>query len=188
VTEQQRQLLLITEVYRMKMFVKIKKQASWTIVAALFVIVNSLVFFSCASVGTHGRLKYSSEVKQLFETYTVLPDHTYYYSGQEAQPRVVMGIHNDYVLEAKLWKKMDPTPEQLNKWINWQTTRAGFDQRTNGFYILGSDGEKIGIWYALKDWRDTTVVKMGDGNRVTVYTPIQMQGKTPKFYTTFKFK
>ena len=120
----------------MKMFIKIKKQAPWTIVAALFVIVNSLVFFSCASVGTHGRLENSSEVKKIFETYTVLPDHTYYYSGQAAQPRVVMGIHNDYQLEAKLWNKVDLTPEQLNKWINWGRTRSGFDQRPNGFYML----------------------------------------------------
>lgn len=172
----------------MKMLININKQGSLRIVAALFVIVSSLVLFSCASVGTHGRLKSSSEVKQIFETYTVLPDHTYYYSGQAAQPRVVMGLHNDYQLQAKLWNKVDLTPEQLNKWINWQRTRAGFDQRPNGFYMLDSDGKKIGVWYAFKDWRDTTVIKKGDGNQVTIYTPIQTPEQTKKLFTTHTFK
>ena len=165
----------------MKMLKNIRKQRSWKILAALFVILNSLVFFSYASVGTQGRLKYSSEVKKMFETYTVLPDHTYYYSGQTAQPRVVMGIHNDYQLQSKLWKKVDLSSEQLNKWINFRTTSTGFDQRPNGFSMLDSDGKKIGVWYALVDWRDTTVIKKGDGNQVTVYTPIKMQGKPTLF-------
>jgi hypothetical protein len=168
----------------MKIFIYIKKQGSWTIVAGLIVIVSWLVLVSCASVGTHGRLKSSGEVKQMFETYTVLPDHTYYYSGQAAQPRVVMGLHNDYQLQAKFWNKVDLTPRQLNDWINRGRTRAGFDQRPNGFYILDSDGKKIGVWYALKDWRDTTVIKKGEGNLVTIYTPIQMQDQTKKLFNT----
>ena len=174
----------------MKMLLNIKNRVSWQIVTVLFVIINSLVLFSCASVGTgagaHGALKPSREVKEMFESYTVLPDHTYYYSGSSGRPRVVMGLHNDYQLQSGLWKKADLTPKKLNGWINFGRTRAGFDQRPNGFYIVDANQKQIGVWYALIDWRDTTVIKTGDGNQVTVYTPIQPQDKPGKFNMFFK--
>jgi hypothetical protein len=53
------------------------------------------IVMGCSALN-YGRLESSSEVTQAFQTYQILPDHTYDYRGTASRPFVVAGIHKDF--------------------------------------------------------------------------------------------
>ena len=131
---------------------------------------------SCAGSGNYGRLIPSDNVKKTFETYQLPPDHTYYYSGPDAFPRAIIGIRNEYHLESKFWKPVELTHELLKRWLEMGgRSRDDYYLNNNGSDILAPDGEKIGIWYAVKNWKDRATVKMIDGKTVNVSPPLKDQ-------------
>ncbi len=139
----------------------------------LFSLSMAVIFMvSCAGTGNYGRLVPNDKVKSTFETYQLPPDFTYYYSGPDAYPRAVIGIQNEYHLESKFWKPIDLTQTQLKRWLEMGgRPRQDFDLNRNGSEILSPDGRQIGIWYALKNWKDRATVKMIDDKTVAVSTP-----------------
>ena len=132
-----------------------------------------LLFSSAAMVGcseNYGRLQRSQEVDQMFKTYQVLPDYNYYYTGPEGRPDAIMGIQNEYMLETAHWKPFDASEDILKQWvdtINFHNI-ASARYYPYGFFILDSEGSRLGIWYSIWDW--TTVVMRGE-NRVQVFPP-----------------
>lgn len=123
--------------------------------------------------GHYGRLAVNDTVEMQFENYEVLADHRYYYSGSQARPRAVIGIHETYTLQSKLWVPVDLTPEQLKDWVDYFGPTTKYIQGNNGSAILNEHGEKIGVWYAFIDWRDWAAVKMIDEKVVSISTPIE---------------
>ena len=140
-----------------------------------------LTMVSCSGKGNYGRLVPNDKVKSTFETYQLSPDYTYYYSGPDAYPRAVIGIRNEYHLESKFWKAVDLTPTLLKRWLEiGGRPRQDFDLNRNGSEILTPDGRQIGIWYALKNWKDRARVEMIDDTTVAVSTPIGDENRQRK--------
>ena len=96
-----------------------------------------------------GSLKLSTEVSQIFQTYRVLPQYSYYFAGSDTQPTAIVGIDRNYTLDTSVWQAaVDLTPEKLQNWVQQM---LGFNPawRTFGAYILDGKGQPVGIWYSL---------------------------------------
>lgn len=132
---------------------------------ALFTL---LPLVSGCTSGRYGRLDLDMSVNDTFESGRILADHTYYYSGPEAEPWAIMAIDNRYQLAPGLWNKIDLTAEQLDRWMRRIDNRYRFKTFYRGAVIRDREGERIGLWYSPWDW---TVIRRGEGNEVTIYTP-----------------
>lgn len=135
------------------------------------IIFGVMLLAGCAG-GRYGSTVIDDQAKQIFESYQILPDHRYYYSGPDAHPDAVIAIHSAFTLKSSLWKPVTPTAEQLKNWFNWIHPRVGYDPYPYGRTILSDDGRRIGLWYSVVDWRDFTVVKMIDDHSVEISPPI----------------
>lgn len=133
-----------------------------------------LTFFSgCAQNGASGKWVTSSNVERLFETKTVLPDHTYYYRGNERTPESIIAIDNTYTLQTKVWTRVAISQKILDGWIYWINTRTNLTCPYRGGTILTPDGQKAGIWYSRKL---ITTVKVPESGVIQVYPPFSIQG------------
>ncbi len=148
----------------------------------LFLLPLALVFMtSCAGTGNYGKLVPDDNVKKTFETYQLPPDYTYYYSGPDAMPKALIGIQNDFHLESKFWKPVELTHKQLKRWFEkGGISRRDYDLSRNGAEILAPDGRQIGIWYAMKNWKDRATIKMIDDKTVNVSPPIENSSRQNK--------
>ena len=143
----------------------------------LFFLLVAVVFMaSCAGTGNYGKLVPDDNVKKTFETYQLPQDHTYYYSGPDARPKALIGIQNEFHLESKFWKPVELTQELLKRCLEMGgRSRDDYYLNNNGSDILAPDGGKIGIWYAVKNWKDRATVKMIDDKTVNVSPPLKDQ-------------
>ncbi len=132
-------------------------------------VIFIAVVASACGAGNYGSVRLSREVEKLFESYQVLDHYNYFYSGSDAIPDAIIGIHEDYVLQSQLWKPVDLTREQLQEWIFLMTDHHVYSAMTYGAELLDSEGKTIGIWYSPYD---QTVVKMVDDRKVVVHTPV----------------
>jgi hypothetical protein len=146
------------------------------VTCTLFSIITAL-FVGCAN--NFGRIHPSGEVTRMFETYKILPDYRYYYSGSDVKPRGIIGIHNNYALNSRLWKPVDLTPEQLKDWINIILNDTTISIHNYGALILDPDGNQVGVWYSP---RATTIVKMESDNQIIVHTPDDQTKKPMLFW------
>lgn len=153
----------------MKTTIENKKIHIKNIVLKVILLVVLSVILGCG--GHYGRLMVNDTVEMQFENYEVLADHHYYYSGSQARPRAVIGIHEAYTLQSKLWVPVDLTPERLKDWVDYFGPTTKYMQGNNGSDILNGNGEKIGVWYAFIDWKDWAAVKMIDEKVVSISTP-----------------
>ena len=151
---------------------KLIKHRKWTAIqmAAGILIIGLLA--GCAANQqareTYGRLKPSSEVNQIFQKYQVLPQYRYYITGSETKPQAIIGIDRNYTLVTRLWQAVpDLTSKQLKEWVD-QMLGFGPQLYTFGAYILGPNGQQVGIWYS--PYNDTTVTMQAD-NRIEVVPP-----------------
>ena len=121
---------------------------------------------SCSTTTNYGRLQSSHDITQLFEKAQVLSDHTYYYSGLQGVPDAIIGIHPKYALQAKLWQQVDFSHLTLKKW----TFRMNYVDLVapRGAWILGPDGDRLGIWYSAE--RQTSV-RLDKENRLVIAPP-----------------
>ena len=124
----------------------------------------------CARYQNFGTLAPSQDVTRAFETATILPDHTYYYTGPEAKPDAIMALAKSFTLANKrnFWIKLDITKEQLQSWnlIIQNETRIKFPY--TGYQIITPDGRRAGVWYSPYGH---TVVKTPEQQSIIVYTP-----------------
>ena len=105
-----------------KMAPKIKPIARPAVLILLFLSAQG-IFAGCA--GHWGRISSSRTVTETFQAYRILPDHRYYYSGPDAYPTAIIGIHKNFTLTARFWKPVDLTPERLRAWLNFGEIRVG---------------------------------------------------------------
>jgi len=113
----------------------------------------------------------SREATEIWHSYEILPNYHYYYSGPDTQPNYLIGIDDRYKLMTEFWKPVDLTPEMLKNWFNYIRPRVGYSQSPFGAFITDSKGERIGLWYSVRDWRLTATASVGENNRVTVTRP-----------------
>ena len=87
-------------------------------------------------------------------------------------PFYIIGLDDRYKLKSKLWKSVDLTPEMLKDWFNYYRPRVGgYSPLPYGAFINGPDGERIGLWYSVVDWRLTGTAIVRENNEVTILMP-----------------
>lgn len=134
-----------------------------------FVLIVLLLLVSCAP-GSYGRLQWSGEALDTFESASILENHTYYFFGPEAEPVAIIAVDNQYVLAPSLWKKINITPLLLSQWMERIDNRHRYlKEKYQGAMIVDHQGNRLGLWYSHFDW---TVIKHGEEeNEVIIFTP-----------------
>lgn len=137
-----------------------------------FFLLSLTVFLitGCARSTDFGKLVRNDEVKKIFESASILPDHTYYYTGPEAEPDAIMALHNSYTLANKknFWIKVDITEEMLQSWNRMIDNYYRVKFPYHGSRIITHDGREAGAWYSKYDY---TTVKSPAPQSIIVYTP-----------------
>ena len=154
----------------------------------VFCSTGSLLFSLCTATvliascsANHGRLVYNDNVKKAFESYQVPPNHNYYYSGPDALPNALIGIQNEYSLESKFWIPFEPSQDLMKKWLEWRKPRHRYNMDKSGSTIHAPDDTQIGIWYAVRNWRDWTTVKQIDDKTFVVSPPIEARSRGKRY-------
>jgi hypothetical protein len=95
----------------------------------------------------------------------------YYASGpHEAYPIAIMGLKKQYVLDNDLWRPLPPDPKLFKELIkSMQFEAQKIFEVHRGFILKSPAGQDVGVCYC----RLTVMMrlKMGEGNKVIVYTP-----------------
>lgn len=134
----------------------------------------ALLLGGCAACTDCGALKQRHEVTTIFTSSRVIPEYHYFYNGEILYPKAIMGIDKRLTLEGKFWTPIDLSQEQLTRWVAEIGTRpknsfaTGVNGRFEGFEILDSQGQRVGIWYSNYDWG---VFKFPEEDKVIAYAP-----------------
>ncbi len=149
-----------------------KKAGNAAIVSVLFWVVIQTTLIGCATVPerTSG-IRSSQAATDIWHSYEILPNYKYYYSGPDSQPNYIIGIDDRYHLTSKLWKPVDLTPEMLKNWFNYIRPRVGYSLDLYGADITDSNGQRVGLWYSVRDWRLLGSASVGENNQVSVTRP-----------------
>ncbi|MCL2791303.1 MAG: hypothetical protein FWD79_11815 [Desulfobulbus sp.] len=129
----------------------------------------------CASGPPSGSWIIEPEGQALFESGTVLPDHTYYYLGSFTAPDSIIAIDHRFTLRTRVWAQVDMTASRLNGWLQWYRT----DQHPpgcayRGGVILTPDGQRAGFWYSPNP---INIVYLPEPGVIEVYQPQTASGR-----------
>ena len=147
--------------------------------AIILVSIIVLALSGC-SLSNYGKLKSQPEVTQGFETYQILPNHKYYYRGTYSQPIVIVGIKDNYVLNSKLWVKIDPKSQDFRALIDKVSLQGtGGTTQPWGFIILDPAGRDVGVWYSAVR---AAAVEINKNGQITKLLPIRTmtRGNQPR--------
>ncbi|MHB8808700.1 MAG: hypothetical protein ACYC9M_01635 [Desulfobulbaceae bacterium] len=125
----------------------------------------------CAGVQTRGEkgsLVHTDDVRNIFESNTVLPDHVYYYSGPEAEPEAIIGIQAGLAFQGRYWHQVALSQGQLQSWNRRIDNAHRIRLSYRGARIMSPDGRQVGVWYSKYDH---TVIRFPDANTILMYTP-----------------
>ena len=110
-----------------------------------------------------------SEVDQIFESATLLPDHTYYYLGSKMDPDAVIAIDNRYRLESNVWSSVAADKKLLEQWaFEARTYHGWWNCPYRGVILRTEDGQQVGVGYSR--WTFSVVKRLSD-KTVQVYPP-----------------
>jgi hypothetical protein len=138
----------------------------------LFVVIQSTLTGCAATAGKKSPgVVTSREATEIWHSYEILPNYHYYTSGPDTQPNYIIGIDDRYKLMSEFWKPVDLTPQMLKNWFNYVRPRVGYSQDPFGAFITDSKGDRIGLWYSVRDWRLTGTASVGENNQVFVTRP-----------------
>jgi len=150
-----------------------RKEKGLSAITAVFVwiVIYSTLSGCTLSVKSSGVIT-SHEATAIWHSYEIQPNYNYYYAGPETRPFYIIGVDDRYKLISKLWKPVDLTPEMLKDWFNYFRPRVGgYNPLPYGAFINGPNGERIGLWYSVHDWRLTGSATLGENNEVTIFMP-----------------
>ncbi len=101
------------------------------------------------TMSKYGRLESNRDITQSFETYQVLPKHKYYYRGASSNPRVIIGISENYELNLPMWPPIDTDSDDFRRLIDIVSLQGmGKNITPWGFNILDHNGDYVGVWYS----------------------------------------
>ena len=148
------------------------------IVSVLLLVAIQLTLLGCASVPdrTSG-IRTSQAATDIWHSYQILPNYKYYYTGSDSQPNYIIGFDDSYQLTSKLWKPVDLTPEMLKNWINYIRPRVGYSPELYGADILDLNGNRVGLWYSVRDWRLLGTASVNENNQISVTRPSVATGR-----------
>ncbi len=142
------------------------------IMALLLLIATHTILAGCATTLTKSSgVITSREATDIWHSYEILPNYRYYYAGPDSQPDYIIGIDDTYQLTSKLWKPVELTPKILKNWLNFTRPRVGYSQSPYGAFIMSPGGERIGLWYSVRDWRLKGSATVGENYQVSVIEP-----------------
>ncbi len=132
-----------------------------------------ILLFGCAALTrNYGTFVPDDSVTRHFESFQMDPDMNYYFSGSSSYPNAIMGLKKEYVLDNDLWRPVKPDPKVFHDLIEGMLFKTGeTGVFLHGFVMRAPNGKAIGVWYSLLSVQ--MKVKMGEGNKVIVYTPEQ---------------
>ena len=143
-----------------------------TIAAIFFLAVIYGTLSSCSLALKSSGVITSREATDIWHSYEIRPNYNYYYAGPDTRPFYIIGVDDRYKLKSKLWKPVDLTPEMLKDWFNYFRPRVGgYNPLPYGAFINGPNGERIGLWYSVVDWRLTGSAILRENNEVTIFMP-----------------
>jgi len=157
----------------------IKKIGITTFAAVLGLVVIQSALTGCAATAARkpSGVTSSQAATDIWHSYQILPNYKYYYSGPDARPNYIIGIDDRYHLTSKLWKPVDLTPEMLNNWLNYIRPRVGYSPRLYGADITDTNGQRVGLWYSVRDWRLLGTASVGENNQISVTRPARSSGR-----------
>ena len=116
------------------------------------------------------------QVRQLFESGTLLANHTYYYLGSFGAPDSIIAIDNRFTLRSRVWARAEVDQRMLDGWLQWYRTEhfpSGCELR--GGRILTPDGQQAGVWYSQNI---VNIVRMPEPGVIEVFQPHSPAGHT----------
>ncbi len=135
----------------------------------LLILVATSSFYGCAS-GPRGKVVVDSEVKKLFSSATIIPQHNYYYYGRQQSPVAIIALQEKYQLVSRLWTPLPQPEQQLAPLIsNTRQQRSSMCTFT-GAVIKAPDGTDAGYWYAK--WHLTSV-RIPEPGKIEVFPPAE---------------
>lgn len=144
---------------------KIKPEAPLSVFASIV-----LCFFIGCVGANYGSIIPDTAATKAFEAFQIDPDMNYYYSGPDVYPNALIGVKKSYVLDSDLWKPIQAQPQVFKELITAMQTKAlEYRAYQHGFIIKDNKGQTIGMWYSILKAR--TLIRMGDGNKVEIFTP-----------------
>jgi hypothetical protein len=137
----------------------------------LLLFVGISLLCGCASIlNGYGTFVPDQVAEQNFESFQIDPDMNYYFSGSDVYPTVIMGLKKQYILDNDLWRPIKSDPKIFKDLItDMQTKAATSGQLQRGFALKSPDGQTIGVCYC--PFKVRVRLKMGEDNKVVVYTP-----------------
>lgn len=151
------------------------------IIAALWVLST----VACTAAGNYGSTRGSTEVDRMFHSGPIPAEYHYYYYGWESEPTAILGIRNEYSLQAKYWNAVDLDAQRMKRWRAYFIQSIGtHDERApgrlgfGGYRLMDPQGKDVGILYSRYDW---TLVRFPGKNVVTVYPPQLMNSRPAAF-------
>ena len=126
----------------------------------------------CAAFrASYGDIVPDTAAEKQFEAFKLDPDTLYYFSGSAAHPTAIMGLKKAYALDNDLWKPIKPDPDDFKEFVqSMQDIAKFYSLQQRGFVMKDPKGKVLGVWYSLMSIRPM-IVRMGEGNKVEVYTP-----------------
>jgi len=134
-----------------------------------FIVLAAL---SGCAMSNYGRLQSSPDITRTFETYQIMPDHTYYYRGTFSQPFVMVGINKNYALNSKLWLEVDPHSKDFRTLIDRISVQgSGGTTQPWGFTILDHSGNVVGVWYSAIR---AAAVEVNENGQIVNLSPLKI--------------
>jgi len=105
----------------------------------------------CAgSLKNYGHYAPDTGTTRLFESGEQSAQYRYYYCGPESSPTAVLGLKKEYILEERLWQKIEPASPVYGKLLAGMHDRARrVGQSLKGYLLYSPDNTPIGVWYSV---------------------------------------
>ena len=156
----------------MKSLIQNIKSIGIPAVIALLCFAGTLSMLNgCATTAKNSRVTISREATEIWHSYEIQPNYHYYFWGPVSQPFYLVGIDDKYRLKSEQWKPVDLTQEMMKNWFNYIHQRVGISPYPYGSFISGPHGERIGLWYSVRDWRKVGSAHLTEDNQVSLTTP-----------------
>jgi len=144
---------------------KIMREAPFSVFTSIVICF----FIGCVGAN-YGSIIPDAAATKAFEAFQIDPDMNYYYSGPEFYPNALIGLKKSYMLDSDLWKPIEAQSKVFKELITaMQKIALEHGMLQHGFIIKDNKGQTIGVWYSVLTAR--TLVRMGDDNKVEIFTP-----------------
>jgi hypothetical protein len=125
---------------------KVKKTSCFMLLGVLVLLLSG-----CAgSLKNYGTYAPDMDATGLFESGKPSALYKYYYCGPESGPTAMMGVKKDYILEERLWQKIDLESGAYGKLLEGMRNRTlRLGKSLKGYVLYGPDKAPVGIWYSV---------------------------------------